>query len=637
MQLKSNFRLNVGNLNHFQILIFSIFLFLFFPQSSYADNSEIIEPASTAPKIRKNKVINYSVLIEAPYSLKKLLKNNLDIVRFSKTNSVSKKQLNYLITALPEKTDNLLQTAGYFSSKTEIIIHHPSLGDIDATRLNQPEIKLREYLKLNEKDQLNLTIKVIPGKPTLIKKVAIDFSGDVNQEAPERKEIVRKAFTLETGDVFTQSAWDEAKNNALNELQSKRYLSAHIDHSEALINADNEQAELTVKFISGPTFYFGPVSYFGNKLYPKFIVEHVNPLTEGEIYSRRRANELQRQIQSTSYYGGVGVNVSDKLETANMAPVSVNLSEFPYHYLRTGIGYTTDRGPRLQGSYTYNNVFNRAWIFRTQGRLESKSRYGLVELAMPPDKNGYTNSLLGSYGNSDIENVEIFSTKIGLQRKKSMHHNDLTYSLMFYQDKMVPKNLPSQLAKALMPSFRWAHRDVNDPIYPKSGQIFSIDAGFAIKNVLSTTSFMRLYGQGQRYFSLNDKNLLIIRGDFGTILSKDDASKIPASLLFRTGGATTVRGYVYQSIGNQKDENVLPAKFQISSSAEYQHWFLRNWGGAVFVDTGSAFNQWRQLKFYSGMGVGLRWRSPVGPVNVDLAYGLRDKKIRPYITLGVAF
>jgi len=41
--------------------------------------------------------------------------------------------------------------------------------------------------------------------------------------------------------------------------------------------------------------------------------------------------------------------------------------------------------------------------------------------------------------------------------------------------------------------------------------------------------------------------------------------------------------------------------------------------------------------FYPGAGIGARWRSPVGPINVDLAYGMRNRSVRPYLTLGIAF
>ena len=57
----------------------------------------------------------------------------------------------------------------------------------------------------------------------------------------------------------------------------------------------------------------------------------------------------------------------------------------------------------------------------------------------------------------------------------------------------------------------------------------------------------------------------------------------------------------------------------------------------MFFDIGTATDTWGENVFYPGVGVGARWRSPVGPVNVDVAYGIRNKSVRPYLTLGIAF
>jgi translocation and assembly module TamA len=75
----------------------------------------------------------------------------------------------------------------------------------------------------------------------------------------------------------------------------------------------------------------------------------------------------------------------------------------------------------------------------------------------------------------------------------------------------------------------------------------------------------------------------------------------------------------------------------LTGSTEYQHWFSHDWGGAAFFDIGAAADTWSERVFEPGAGVGVRWRSPVGPVNVDIAYGFKNRDIRPYLTLGIAF
>ena len=70
------------------------------------------------------------------------------------------------------------------------------------------------------------------------------------------------------------------------------------------------------------------------------------------------------------------------------------------------------------------------------------------------------------------------------------------------------------------------------------------------------------------------------------------------------------------------------------ASAEFERMFTPTWGAAVFVDAGDAWDE--DFKAEIGVGIGLRWRSPVGPVRVDLGHGLEnsDQAIRLHVSLG---
>jgi translocation and assembly module TamA len=101
---------------------------------------------------------------------------------------------------------------------------------------------------------------------------------------------------------------------------------------------------------------------------------------------------------------------------------------------------------------------------------------------------------------------------------------------------------------------------------------------------------------------------------------------MPPTLRFHAGGDRSIRGYAWREVGPrvglQGDEFPIGAKNVVTASVEYERYFNATWGAAVFLDTGSAFN--RKPDMRTGIGVGLRWRSPVGPLRVDLARGLDD-------------
>jgi translocation and assembly module TamA len=555
---------------------------------------------------------SYKVKIEAPRAIRKLLEQHLDLARFAKRSDVGDEQLEFLITAAPRQVRSLVETQGYFSP----VVRTDTRTD-DGRKM--------------------VVVSVDPGRQTLIGKVALSFSGPVLGEDPGQEAATRAAFSLASGQPFTQSAWDEAKNDSLAALKAKRYLGAKIARSQARIDPATHVADLSVAYDSGPTFTMGKVEASGLRRYPEKIIANVNPLSEGELYSAERVLELQRQVQNTPYFASVAVDVASDPAKPLETPVHVKVSEYQYNSIRTGVGYSSDLGAHVQGQYSYLNVFNRAWAFTVSGRLEQNQQYGSLQLSMPPDEHAWINSLITSYTRTDVENTQINSVLAGVQRTRTSQAIDYSYSLRFYEDHLSQNVGPSTLARALVPAWAWTRRNVDDPIFPRKGNLLGVEVGFAVKGLLTDQTFARGYVHGRQYFPIGKRDLVLLRAELGGVFTSGGSSGIPASLLFRAGGAASVRGYSYDSIGNNVAGSVLPAKYLVTGGAEYQHWFDRDWGAAVFYDVGTAADTWGDKTFFQGVGVGARWRSPVGPVNVDLAYGLHDRSIRPYLTLGIAF
>ncbi|MEX3582536.1 MAG: autotransporter assembly complex family protein [Burkholderia sp.] len=554
----------------------------------------------------------YRVDIDAPRSVRKLLERHLDVSRFAKRDDISDDQFEFLITATSQQVRDLTATEGYFSPVVSTDVR-------------------------NRDGKRSVTVKVDPGPRTDVAGVDLQFNGPVGTEDPKQETAARLAFSLHEGDAFTQSDWDGAKNAALKQLQSYRYLGAKIVRSQARIDPRMRTAKLAVTFDSGPTFTMGALDVSGVRRYPEKIVTNVNPLGVGEIYDLQCINELQRQLQNTPYYASVAIDVSDDARKPEDTPVHVKVSEYPYNSLRGGIGYATDTGPHIQGSYIYLDIFRAAWSLQVSGRIDQIQQYGQVQLSMPPSPRGWTNSVLASYTNTNVSNVRIYSARVGVQRTKTSQNIDYSYSIMFYQDRLDQNGTGPTTSRALVPQWSWTRRNVDDPLFPRSGNLIHAEAGFAVKGVLTDQSFLRGYARGQQYIPIGKRDLIFFRAELGGVFTSGGSAGVPASLLFRAGGSNSVRGYGYQSIGNSVDGSVLPTKYLMTGTAEYQHWFNHDWGAATFFDIGTATGAWGERVFYPGVGLGARWRSPVGPVNVDLAYGLRNRSVRPYLTLGIAF
>ncbi len=564
---------------------------------------------------------DYEVEIVAPKPVGDLLKDFLDLSRYRKRSDLTQEQFDFLIDTTPEQVRQLVVTEGYFSPQTRV--------------------------RVEDRDGKTIVhIEVVPNARTLVTDIKVEATGTVTTEAPARVDAIRRDWPLTVGKPFTQRDWDAAKDQGLQALRKRRYAAAKIARSEARIVPEEESAALSVTYDSGPPFTLGELQITGVRRYPVEIIRNVNPLRVGEEYDVDRLLELQRQIQKTPYYGNVIVGIEDDPANADRAPVKVQVTEFPTQRLRTGVGYSTDTGAHVEGRYSRYDVFGKAYTFDSQLKLEQRRQFGSLELAMPPDSKAFVNSVSTSAERTTLQGVELRSLRGGIKRARTREKIDVAYTLDYYRDELTqiaaaapPPNtfVTPGTHQALVPQVAWTRRNVDNPIFPRRGNILSLQGGGAVKGLLTDQNFVRFYGRIKQFVPIGKQDLVILRGEAGAAVTKGSSADIPASLLFRAGGTESVRGYSYQSIGNTQNGTVYPTKYLVTASAEYQRWFTREWGGAVFYDVGTAANNFREKTIYHGVGVGARWRSPVGPVNVDVAYGLKTSRIRPHISLGIAF
>ena len=133
-----------------------------------------------------------------------------------------------------------------------------------------------------------------------------------------------------------------------------------------------------------------------------------------------------------------------------------------------------------------------------------------------------------------------------------------------------------------------------------------------------------------------------LRAEAGAVFSRDDAN-IPATQLFRTGGDTSVRGYKYLDIGVPLPDGVIgPGRYMVVGGVEWQRPIVvggraTQFEHTLFVDAGAVANQPSELRAQAGVGTGVRWRSPVGPVEAAIAYGVEAKKFRVHFSAGFVF
>lgn len=556
----------------------------------------------------------YTVRLDVPARFRGLLEQNLDIYRWRDNPLMNAGQLQRLYDRTPDQIRELIATEGFFSPEI-----HSSLEQ-------GPEGPIARF-------------DVSPGSPTHVGRVQVDVEGafaDGSGENAARLAKIRGQWSLPPGAVFRQADWEEAKRGALKNLLTDRYPAATIRSSRATVDPDTAEAALEVVIDSGPPFTFGELEISGLKRYAKSIVERLSTVQPGAPYSQAKLLDFQQRLQDTAYFSSALVSAEIDSAHPERVPVKVAVSEAPSQKIGFGIGMSTDTGARAQVDYRNVNFLDRAWRLAGALKLETKKQTLTGELQFPMTAAGYRDSLNAQAERTDIEGLVTKKAGLGAKRTRVAGKTETTLSLQYLAERQEVAGVASQINRVLAPNYSWTRRDVDNLLYPSRGYLVNAQIGGAAKAILSARSFLRGYGRLAYFLPLGDRDNLILRGE-GGVVAAPGRDGIPSDYLFRTGGDRSVRGYAYQSLGVKEGNAVVGGRYLVVASAEYVHWLTPEWGAAAFFDAGDAADRLRDLKPAQGYGLGARWKSPVGLLEADLAYGKRTERLRLHFSVGFSF
>jgi translocation and assembly module TamA len=481
-------------------------------------------------------------------------------------------------------------------------------------------------------------ISVDPGPRTVI--AAVDVAVDGPLAAKKRQELIA-GWTLPVGQPFRQQDWNSAKQQVLSRLLADNHAGARLLDSQATIDPATREARLMARYDSGPAFRFGELRIEGLERYaPSLVERHNRSVRPGAPYREADLIALQTALQSTPQFRSVLVSIDrDTPPDADgvvTAPVTVRLSERPAHRLSFGAGISSNTGARVETVFQTADLFGQAWELNTGLRIEQKKQTAFADIIFPPDAAQRRNSLGVMAQATDIQGLRTERIAIGGQQAWTRGEVETRLSLTWQDERLEPDGAPDSINRALVPNAAWTWRHVDDPFNTRDGIVLQGQVGAASKAILSTQNFIRLYGRFQQFFPVGERDTVTLRGEIGyTIAPSRDG--IPQEYVFRTGGTNTVRGYSFESLGVQDGSAIVGGRYMTTLSTEYTHWFDPRWGIAAFVDAGNAVDDLTDVSLAVGYGLGARWRTPAGPIAVDVAYGQRSESVQLHFSLAIPF
>jgi translocation and assembly module TamA len=583
-------------------------------------------PPDTAASSAETVGSRWRVRVEAPGNLTALLQRHLDIARLpalAGDEPVPEAELSRLLDAAPAQARELLQTEGYFDPSVRLV-----------------------------RDGSRIRVIVEPGPRTRIGRLDIEFTGAVQDaadggdaEARALTQRLRDAWALPVGEPFQNDRWSSAKTGLLAGLRTAGYAAASWIGTAAEVRPEQQSARLFLVADSGPRFLAGPLLIEGLEHHDEETVHHLADFGPGKPLSEALMLDFQDRLRLSGLFDRITLSYDTDPALASAAPVRVRLGESPRQVWTFGVGVSADVGPRVSVEHLHRRLFGQALIARNKLEWARLRQAWDGEVSTHTGEKLYRWLLGGTIERVESDDDIVLSQRLRAGRAQATSRID---RLMYVEtERSSRRNLVQDDAAAdsteiaVSANMHGVWRRLDSQLLPTQGWSLSLQGGVGRAHSTGGDSgyFTRAYGRLTLYQPLPAGWFGQARLELGQVLRPDGVA-VPDSQQFRAGGDASVRGYAYRSLGPVVDGAVDSGDALATLSLEVARPIssrLPDLWGAVFVDAGQAADGFAGMKLAVGAGVGVRYRSPVGPLRLDLAWGHELQKLRLHFSVGVTF
>ena len=483
-------------------------------------------------------------------------------------------------------------------------------------------------------DGHELIVDVTPGAPVLIDKLDIQLEGEAQQDK-DFKALVDNSG-LKIGKRLNQGLYDALKSGIRNLALQKGYFEGDFKVSRLDVSPELNQAYIHLQYDSGIRYHFGKTVITGSQI-EEDRVRSLEPYKQDEAYLVSKIGEYNQNLSNTDWFSSVLVEPDlSHLGQGRALPVNVTLSPQARNQLETGIGYSTDVGVRGSLKWKKPWVNARGNSFNSSFSL-SKPEQAITASYRIPLEDALNEYYRIQYGmkNVDSRDTKSLESNLSLERHWTLDNGWHRTLFLRYLLENYEQGLQDDTAHFLLPGGSFTRTRSRGGSMPMWGDRQNITVEYGDPKALSETRVFRVQAGTTWIRSIGDNQRGLFRIDGGANIT-NEFDKLPPSMRFFAGGDNNLRGYGYESISPRDASGALTGgKYIVTSSLEYQYRVTGNWWGAMFYDYGDAFNKTPDFK--RGVGVGVRWASPVGPVRLDFAWGLDAKpgdEFQLHLTLG---
>lgn len=479
-----------------------------------------------------------------------------------------------------------------------------------------------------------LDIKVNPGPLVRVGKVSIDLLGAGLEEKVFQNLLTNLPF--KTGDALISQDYDDYKSRLKKAANSLGFFDAELITHQILVNLETHTADVTLTFQTGERYKIGEVTVEQALLADKYLQRFVK-IREDDLFNSAELIKQQRILENSGYYKTVQVTSDYQQATNKIIPVGIKATKRKRYTYKGALGYATDDGAYFETTMDTHWLNDKGHQLNFTGRLSQKDPSVGLNYKVPlwNPEHEFANLSLG-WQRSDNDDIRGTAFIIGFDyhRRNSSDWEQIA-SLSYLNEETQIDGENATRAELTLLGLNARKTKKNNALFPTKGWRFDIGIKGAVENVLSDQTVLQGEIKGKRLHTFDNNGKLIVQSNIGySLLGNFD--EMPKSLRFFAGGQNSVRGYSFESLGEtDADGDVLGGKQLFTASFEYEYPVFDKISAAAFIDTGNAFNDWGDYTLNYGFGLGARYKSPLGPIRVDVAVPEDDSSdIHFYFSLG---
>jgi translocation and assembly module TamA len=473
-----------------------------------------------------------------------------------------------------------------------------------------------------------LHVHVEPGPATRVASLDLRVPAPAATFAPVHK--AERAFHPRVGETMDDAKYEASKAAIATALQENGWLDATATVHRVEVTRAANRAAIHLHFAPGERYKLGRVAFAGSQFRPGFLQRYV-PWRDGDWYTQADLLALQQALNDADYFSIVDVEPQIGKARDRVVPVKVEVAPAKRTVYTAGVFVGTDTGPGIRGG------IKRRWINRlghtldTQVVVAQRLKTAQIIYGIPRPGRHHASFNLGLGYRDENTTTSVSRTYSlaanetrtwhGFVRTIGVHLLAGTFSVGNAGGNPNEPGVEHGQSVLIYPEIGLTKKVEDDPLFVRRGWSLNLiaRAGPGID-----TRFAQALADFKWIHALGAGNRLIVRGDAG-VTRVADFSKLPPELRFFAGGDRSIRGYGYQSIGPRNAYGrVIGGTRLLVGSAEVEHYFTRDWGIAAFVDSGDAFDG-TNFRAQTGAGLGLRWRSPVGLVRIDVGVPVHNR------------